>query len=261
MHNYWIKQTIDNPLYPDLIWSRPSNKKAAGKLLLVGGNSGGFRNLAEAYTNAEAADAGSLKVVMPDVLQKTLGKMIEISEYASSTPSGSLSSKSLATILDMAEWADAVFLAGDFGQNSETAILLENLADKLDGHLAFSGDSIDIVISNPLIVLNRPKTLLIMDFDELQKFFVAARFSRPITSSMSLESYVEALHEFTKRYSPIIMTSFESQIMVAHEGIVTSTKMQSPISLSASGPRSCVWWLQNPTKTIEALTSSLVPDK
>ena len=258
MSNYWTKQTTKEPLYPDLIWSRPSNKLTAGKLLVVGGNSGGFKDLANAYATAEKAGAGVVKVLMPDALQKTIGKVLEMSEFASSTPSGSFDSKSLATILDHAQWSDGVLLAGDFGQNSETASMIENMAGKYNDQLTFSGDAVDIVISNPLIVLNRPNTLIVLEFRQLQKLFMNSRFTRSITSTMSLDAYVEALHEFTKRHQPTLMTVFNGNIVIANNGQLTSTRIDQEIDLQQIGTTACVWWLQNPSKTIEAITSSLV---
>ena len=38
---YWHKQGT-KPLYPDVIWSKPENKQAAGKLLIIGGHAYGF---------------------------------------------------------------------------------------------------------------------------------------------------------------------------------------------------------------------------
>ena len=39
----------------------------------------------------------------------------------------------LAPLLDLAQWADGVLLAGDIGRNSETTVLLETFMSKYHG--------------------------------------------------------------------------------------------------------------------------------
>src|SRR5471032_3085314 len=108
MRDYWHKQAADKPLYPDLLWSRPENRAQAGKLLIVGGNAHGFAAAGEAYAEATKAGVGTARVLLPDSLQKTVGKVFEAGEYAPSTPSGSFAKRALAELLAMAEWADGV---------------------------------------------------------------------------------------------------------------------------------------------------------
>src|SRR5258708_25670424 len=99
MDSYWHKQSSDKPLFPNLIWSRPEQTNQAGKLLIVGGNQHGFSAPAEAYQEAESAGIGTCRVLLPDKLQKTVGRILENGEYAPSTPSGSFSKSALSTLL------------------------------------------------------------------------------------------------------------------------------------------------------------------
>ncbi len=138
--NFWLKQGSE-PLFPDLLWSRPENKKQAGKLLIIGGNVHGFAAAGEAYAEASKAGIGTARVLLPDSLQKTVGRVFEAGEYAPSTPSGSFSQKALAELLDRANWSDGVLLAGDLGRNSETAILIEHFTEKYQGQLTFTKDA------------------------------------------------------------------------------------------------------------------------
>src|SRR3990167_5419572 len=134
---YWLKQAKDKPLFEDLLWSRPENKRLAGKLLIVGGNLHGFAAPGTAYGASLKAGIGTCRIIMPDSLKKIViphfshfhGSTLQM-EFAPSTISGSFSKEALAQILDSAQWADGVLLAGDFGRNSETAILLEKLLNK-----------------------------------------------------------------------------------------------------------------------------------
>ncbi|MBI1856731.1 hypothetical protein HY003_03405 [Candidatus Saccharibacteria bacterium] len=129
---YWHKQTMDAPLFPDLQWSRPEHKKHAGKLLIIGGNLHGFAAPAEAYIEANRAGVGLTRVLLPDAVKKIAGNILETVDYAPSTPSGSFSRQALADFIEQSAWADSVLLVGDFGRNSETAILLEKFMSKLD---------------------------------------------------------------------------------------------------------------------------------
>ncbi len=71
-------------------------------MLIGGGNAHGFAAAGEAHGEAAKAGIGTARVILPDSLQKTVGKVFEAGEYAPSTPSGSFSQKALAELLDMA---------------------------------------------------------------------------------------------------------------------------------------------------------------
>ncbi len=258
---YWHKQTPDKPLFPDLVWSRPENKRQAGKLLIVGGNAHGFASPAEAYAEAEKTGVGAARVILPDSLQTTVGKAFAAGEYAPSTPSGSLSQKALSELLDAAKWADATLLAGDFGHNSETAILLEKFVQNYDGLLVLTQDAIDYFTSLSRAVVERPNTLLVLSFAQLQKLAANARFTTPFTYDMDLLHLVDRLHEFTAQYEPHVITKHWPTLFASASGQVSTTKLEDDpdIGRVITAARAAVWWLQNPGKPFEALTTSLVP--
>src|ERR1700761_6222741 len=120
---FWHKQTPDQPLFGDLLWSRPENKAFAGKLLIVGGNKFGFVDPAEAFSEAEKAGIGVVQMLLPDSLRPFVGRTFTAGELAPSTPSGSFAQTALAQLLALSNWADGVLFPGDLGRNSETAIL------------------------------------------------------------------------------------------------------------------------------------------
>jgi NAD(P)H-hydrate repair Nnr-like enzyme with NAD(P)H-hydrate dehydratase domain len=119
----WLRQTKE-PLFPDVLWSRPENKRHAGKLLIIGGHKQTFNAVSEAYSATLKAGIGIVRVILPDSLHKMLHAVFPDAEFASSTPVGSFSRLALDDLVLASEWADGVLLAGDFGHNSETAILL-----------------------------------------------------------------------------------------------------------------------------------------
>lgn len=256
---YWHRQQSDKPLYNDLLWSRPENKLQAGKLLVVGGHAQGFTRPAEAFTLAEKAGAGTVRVLLPDVLQKTLGRAFLGAEFSPSTPSGSFASGSLGELLPLGEWSDGVLIAGDLGRNSETAILLEKFIEHYTGQITLTCDAVDYIVATPYPVLQRPGSLLVLSFAQLQKFGIHIKYSNAFTFSMDLLHLIDALHELTKRYKLGIITKHLDTILVSVDGQVSTTKLALPtpvwrLKVAASAS---VWWLQNPTKPLEALTTAV----
>src|ERR1039458_4871484 len=147
--SYWHQQTLDKPLFPELEWSQPQQRSKGGKLLIVGGYAHGFAAPGEAYGSATKAGAGSIRVILPGNLKKLVGKIFPAAEYAPSSASGGLNADALGDIVSAASWADCVLLAGDFGNNSETAILLEQFVGKYNGELVADSDSIDCLKHTP----------------------------------------------------------------------------------------------------------------
>lgn len=257
-HTYWHKQTPDKPLFPDLLWSRPQNKRQAGKLLIVGGNAHGFAAAAEAYREAAKAGIGTSRVLLPDSLQKTVGKVFELGEYAPSTPSGSFSQQAIAELLDLSAWSDATLLADDLGRNSETAVVLEKFLEKYGGPLAACGDSVDYFINMPGALLERPKTILCPTFAQLQKLASNARFATAFTSTMDFLHTVDALNEFTEKHQAAVVLNHNGTIFVSVDGQVSTTKTSDSKTNVALASHAATWYLQNPSNTFEALTASVL---
>lgn len=256
--DYWHKQTRSKPLYPELLWSRPENKLYAGKLLVIGGNSQGFASPALAYAEAQKAGAGVARVLLPDALAKTLGKTFDAGEFAPSTPSGSFGQRALAEMLSLAQWADAVLIDGDLGKNSETAIVLEKFTAKFRGQLVLASDAADTFLALPEPVLFRPDTLLVTSFQQLQKLFIGAHFPRAVTSNMGALRFAEALHHFSLQHHTMLVTRHSDFDFVAVGGKVSSTPCADYSShwQTTTAAHAAVWWLQNPSRPFEAITSS-----
>jgi NAD(P)H-hydrate repair Nnr-like enzyme with NAD(P)H-hydrate dehydratase domain len=256
---FWQRQEPDQPLYGDLLWSRPENRQLAGKLLIIGGSEHGFAAPAEAFNLATKAGAGTVRVALPDALRKTVGLVFEAGEYVPSTPSGSFAQTALAELLSMALWADGVLLAGDLGRNSETAILIEAFMRKYRGQLTVTGDAVDYLQQLPEL-LDRPDTLLVPTFAQLQKLFIAGSSAVPLTSQLDLMRVVEAVHAFSAAKQSYILLGHERTVFAAVNGQVSTTRfsvydMPAAATLAA---RAAIWWLQNPSKPLPALTTAAV---
>ena len=258
--NYWHRQTPTEPLFPDLQWSRPENRQFAGKLLIVGGNVHGFAAAAEAYGVTEKAGIGTTRVLLPDVLQKTVSRIFPAAEYAPSTPSGSFSQRALGELLPMAAWADGVLLAGDLGRNSETAILLEKFVTSHSGQVTLTRDAADYFTSSPRLILERPNTLLVISFGQLQKLAVEAKYPAAFTFDMDLLRLIDQLHEFSLHYPLAIIVRHLDNIVVALNGEVSTTKLppEQLVWRLHTAARASVWWLQQPTKGFASLSTAVV---
>ena len=252
MHDYWLRQDKE-PLFPDLLWSRPENKRAAGKLLIIGGNLHGFNGVASSYTAALKSGAGSIRLVLPDALYKLLSIVIPDAVFAPSTSSGSFSQEAYGLILENLAWADAVLFAGEFGKNSETTILLEKLFSKLTIPSVLAGDTIDNLLYTPETI-RKTNTLISCNFNQLQKLAIKVKYPRAFTSSMSVLNFASQLHEFSESQGFNVLTYFENKTFISVKNRLSS---QSEIlNKQESAANAAVWLMQNPDKMFEAVTTS-----
>lgn len=257
--DYWVKQSANNPLFEDILWSRPESKLRAGKLLIIGGNLHGFSAVGEAYQAAEQAGAGAIRVLLPDALKKTVGSLMENTEYSPSTPhSGSFGRDALNEFLIQSEWADMVLIAGDLGRNSETSILLESFVQKHQGPLIITKDTVDYFYHQPELITKREQTIITLSVAQLQRLGTALKFQTPFLLGMGVMLLAQALHDFSSQHKSIIITKELDQILAAHEGKVSSTKLSPDPEIwrTEYAARAAVFAMQHPNKPFEAITTS-----
>ena len=257
--DYWLRQTHDKPLFPELEWSRPENRLHAGKLLIVGGNAHGFAAPAEAYAESSQAGVGTARVLLPDATKKMVGGVAEYVEYAPSTPSGSFSQRALGELCDLVKWADGILIAGDLGRNSETAIWLEAFLARGETPTVITRDAVDYVASSPSTVLERPNTTLVLSLSQLQRLATAAKSPQPVRFGMNMLQLVDWLHDFTCTHAPNLIVKHLENIFVAVDGQVSTTKLthEIPIWRVKAATHAGVWWIQNLVRPFEALTAAV----
>jgi NAD(P)H-hydrate repair Nnr-like enzyme with NAD(P)H-hydrate dehydratase domain len=258
--DYWQKQAPNTPLFEDIMWSRPEHKSQAGKLLIAGGNSFGFAAPATAYNEATDAGVGIARVLLPASLHKMVGAFLPDAQYAPNNPSGGLAKNALEPLITNATWADAVLLAGEFGRNSETAVMLERFVTTWHGLLVLTHDAGDYFLKSSLVLLKRPQTALFLSIEQLQKFGTHAKYPKPLLFAMDITHTVEWLHEFTLLYPITIVTSHHDQFVIAHGGQVVTQKADpaQKIWRVKRAARASVFWLQNPSKPLQAIATSFV---
>ena len=260
MHQYWTKQETNKPAFPDIIWARPESKHTAGKLLIVGGNAHGFIDVGISYQIAVKAGAGTVHVFLPDVLRKTVGATLENCQYAPSTPSGSFSKTALNELLIQSEWADCVLLAGEFGRNSETAILLEDFVHNYKGPLVVTRDAVDYFLNHSALLLKRKDTCIVGSTAQLQKLATDSHFTQAITTNLDLVKLVEIMHNFQSLHDAHLITHLLGTTIIAAEGKISTTKTgtSEDIWRVPTAAAAAVFWMQNSNLPFEAMTTSLV---
>lgn len=241
-----------------MLWSRPENKRQAGKLLIVGGNKFGFAAVGSAYAAAQKAGIGTMRVLLPNALERTVGKLLPEAEFAPSTPSGSFSRPSLDRLLELSGWADGVLLAGDFGRNSETAIMLERFLNEYQGQVTVQHDGLDYFWQTKSVALNRPATNMVVNLGKLQKIAKNNWPRTPILQSMALAEMVNWLHERTIENKIGIITKQDEFYL----GSIDSEVISSPAKPEQAwqteiGAYIAVWGIQQPSKPLESLASAL----
>ncbi len=258
--SYWRQQTADKPLFPDIEWSKPEQRTQRGRLGIIGGNKLGFAGVAECYQTALATGAGEVRVLLPDVLRKTIPASMTDVVFAASNPSGSLARDALSDMQALAHWSTVLLLCGDAGRNSETAIVYEDLLRTYPGPLVLTRDAIDLVKNSSEMLVNRPNTLLVLSFAQLQKLFQSVYYPKMLTFSMQLLQLVEAVHKFTITYPITLAVLHRDTLIVAHGGEVTTTAWGSPLAIwrGTTAARAATYWLWTPAQPLEAITAGMV---
>ena len=113
---------------------------------------------------------------------------------------------------------------------------------------------INYIYENVIIV---PKNIF-LDLKSLQKLAINAHSMHPIHRGMQLNQLVDALHKITLEWKLSILTNHESTVVIANQGQVSTTALDDLAEVSNLAPSSSVFWLQNPDKPFESITSSLV---
>ena len=258
--SYWRKQTIDKPLFPDIEWSKPEQRSHAGRLGIIGGNKLGFAGVAEAYSAALQAGVGEVRVLLPDVLRKTIPTTITDTLFGATNPSGSLAKDAKIELTALAEWSTGILMIGDAGRNSETAILYEDFLRDYDGPLTLTRDAIDLIKNSSSTIAEREQTALVMSFAQLQKLFQSVYYPKMLTFSMQLAQVVDALHKFTITYPIAIVVLHKEHIIVAHSGEVVTSEWANPMAIwrGTTATRAASYWLWNPTKPLQSIAASLI---
>ena len=257
--SYWQTQTATEPLYPDIEWNKPERHDQAGRLAIIGGNKLGFAGVAEAYSVALSTGVGEVRVLLPDALRKTIPSAITDTIFAPTNPRGSLARVSLNEMRALGEWAQGVILIGDAGRNSETALAYDDFIRDYAGQLTITRDAIDLVKNNTSLLIERPDTLIVASFAQVQKIFQSVYYPKILTFSMHLAQLVEALHKFTVTYPVHIVTLHRDTLIIASNGSVITQQWDAPMMIwrGTTAATAASYWLWSPSRPLEAIAASI----
>jgi len=255
---YWRKQKSTEPAFANMMWSKPENKRLAGKLLIIGGNAHSISAPAAAYQAATEAGIGTIRVLLPDAIAKTIGQSFPEGEFAFSTPSGSFSKTAVRQVAENKDWADALLLAGDFGRNSETAIFIEQTIQKNKCPLVITQDGLDYFIQDIGKLTDHENNMIVSELGRLQKMTRAGMPSLIIQHSMTLHSLVGLLNSWTRETPARILTYHNDNFIYAEGGQVSTTPGSDGVGWEASlAAYAATWWLQNEGQSFEAVTTAI----
>lgn len=259
-HTYWRQQSANKPLFPDIEWSKPEQRSQRGRLGVVGGNKLGFAGVAESYQTALATGVGEVRVLLPDVLRKSIPTSMTDVVFGASNPSGSLAREALDEMNALGGWANGLLFCGDAGRNSETAIAYSDVLRRYSGLVVLTRDAIDLVKNDTEALVNRPSTVLVLSFAQLQKVFQGVYYPKVLTFSMQLMQLVEALHKFTLTYPVTLAVLHRETLVIAHGGEVVSTAWGNPMAIwrGQTAARAAAYLLWNPSQPLEAISASIV---
>lgn len=253
-----IRQT-NEPLFKDIFWSRPERADLAGSLVIIGGNRDALKAPMTAYSAAEDAGVGAVRILLPDVLRKQLGTHISGLDYLPSTPSGGIGKEAFNIIRTISSSADRVLLAGDFARSSETSQLLEKLCLESDVPLTITGDALDALLAHHELLNNQQHTL-VANPGQFQKLLSNMHWPESYQSSMPLDTFNRLLTALPLLCSVVVLHSQHVWVKIGERVIATKrSDIQNETTWQvAQAARSSVFVEQHPTLIFEALVSSCI---
>lgn len=246
----------DEPLFPDILWNRPTNIGRAGRLLIVGGHKNEFSQIQHIFEVSDASGIGDIKAAMPDSLRRLLPG-VEAGYYLPSTQSGSIARAALGELLNIAADFDAVLIGANITNNSETAILIESIARKVDLPIIFTFEAISILKFNPDLITGNPNALVVATMPgifELANNHHIPLAIKPNTGVIGKLQIIDQLVQISRCQYFI----FDQEAIAAADGRYSLTKFHHSLSdmpAVAVGLASA-FWIQNRAKPFDALTTA-----
>lgn len=257
-YDYWLRAADNKPLFPELEWEKPERRDQRGKLVIIGGTKLGFAAVANAYQEALDSGAGYVRAVVPNALKSTLYKLDDVL-FTPSNTSGAFAREAEDGMKAALGWSDVALFIGDAGRNSETAICFEHLLQQMSTPCVITRDAIDLLKSNPRLLLERKKTIIVASFAQLQKLLQGVYFPRSLVFSMHLAQLVEVLHKATLSYPAMLVTYHNNQIIIAHEGRVATVPLENPMTIwrGSVATSIAVHTMQHQQKPFEAAVTAI----
>lgn len=219
----WQKQSLTEPLFPQIVWNQPVNRKNAKSLLIIGGHSNGMQTVQTAYENALDAGIGHLQILVPQSLHSILGNREDIN-YVAATRSGSIAQTALDDLLKFSRAADGILIPGDTSNNPETISTLHRLLDMCDLPTIINDEAIQSLASE-IKTINCATALVgtVRTYSKLAKMLdIPIQVYRP-----NLAKEVQLLQSLQQKLSAVTALA-SNTTLVASGHDVTSTNFTAP---------------------------------
>lgn len=248
----FIRQA-DEPLYPKALWNRPVARSAGGRILIVGGHRGDFSLPTAIFQLAEAAGIGQATVALPDVLRPLLAGAPGV-EFLPSSPSGSLGRAALGELIDLADDAGAVVLAG-LSNNSETTILAEGLVRETHRPAIVVGEAAEVLRHALPDLAAGPGTLFILSLPQLFKLADALGLPTRV-SRTDLAGRLQIIQSIAEACKASFLIHGQ-ELVAATDGRLILTEA-GPLPEAALAGAATAFWVQNPDHSAALATASFV---
>ena len=248
------RQTAE-PLYREAIYNRPITRRAAGRMLLVGGYASEFSLPTTINQMAIATGIGECNVVLPDKLVQLLGGAPG-TYFVPSTVSGSLAPEALGRILELSEESDSLAVGASLSNNSQTSILIERLLEELDRPLIAYDDALVAMKYNLGAITNRSNALIVATMAEMFKVAGALGVGINIRPGGGLVNKLEIIRDVAAA-SHCDYAVYGTEIVTVVRGDMVVTPINYRLSLVPAVLYGVLgtFWTQNPSDRQAGLTT------
>lgn len=214
----------NQPLFSEILWSRPQNTRSAKSLLIVGGHKQSFKHTQDLFMQSNAAGIGNAKLALPDSLKEKINIEHGIL-YLPSNRSGSISLKAGATLTNVGKNFDGILISSDLSDHPEISKLVSKMVGAFKTTFIFDGAAVFYVNDNVLVGLK--EKLLVLKYIDAQKFAAIAEVDSWNTEKNGLVAQIENISALAKHLSSnlVVTTGSNNIVCVQNKISVTSSNL------------------------------------
>ena len=136
--------------------------------------------------------------------------------------------------------------------------MAEQFIQQYQGQLTITQDSLDAFRTRPQELFERSATTVVASFAQLQKMWPKiTKDGRVIRYGNSLTKNIDIMQATARKMPVNIITKQHDDLIVLAAGQISTTVNKEEIWRVTTAAKAAVWWLQNPNKPFEALTTAV----
>jgi len=250
------------PLFSDLLWSRPEKKSLRGKLVVIGGTTHDLFAPLTASQEALTAGIGELRTLLPETAPAVLWQNSNLERFPV-TQGGGIAARAIEMVDAACHWADGLLLPGSLGKASETVQLIgQLLRSQKDQLIVFCGDSVDAAIENSDVLLGRSAVVLVANLSQLQHLAKSIHSTEVLSSQLPLRVFGERCGTLAAASSQAIITTYGDHLIVACQNRLSATQRASTATVASDkelisvAAVAAVIGVQFPAQLFKALTTA-----